>query len=391
MHQTSLALEPLARTGHPLVRGSDAPGDLTLERSLCSAGPAVVGPIGPGDSGSADPVAFQIGWDHAQHGLVPPAALLDGSAVGQGWRAGRAVFGARVAASTRALRQWLALRLQAWRLGAPLDPARLTPGTLARLDTPYCPVTRQPLGGSEALAPVPMRLCEERPFTAENLVVVSRTVAKARAGLTAAQILQRAERMQREDASAQAGLDAAAWARLASLTSLATELPGAQAARVPLRVLPPAHVQVCNPVQALQAALTQGLRLPGWSRRAAAIAGQLPRTALRHDFNLFVGALAARLMEIDPEAAERELRWALEDAWADRRVQRRWAQFGVLLDNNECEDLLAQVQDCCGRPMLPRRHERAARPLRAGPLRSPDSRPCVRARQTRGPSLRAAS
>ncbi|HNU10129.1 MAG TPA: hypothetical protein PKJ45_02050 [Rubrivivax sp.] len=336
-------------------------------------------------------MAFQIGWDHAQHGLVPPAALLDGSAVGQGWRAGRAVFGARVAASTRALRQWLALRLQAWRLGAPLDPARLTPGTLARLDTPYCPVTRQPLGGSEALAPVPMRLCEERPFTAENLVVVSRTVAKARAGLTAAQILQRAERMQREDASAQAGLDAAAWARLASLTSLATELPGAQAARVPLRVLPPAHVQVCNPVQALQAALTQGLRLPGWSRRAAAIAGQLPRTALRHDFNLFVGALAARLMEIDPEAAERELRWALEDAWADRRVQRRWAQFGVLLDNNECEDLLAQVQDCCGRPMLPRRHERAARPLRAGPLRSPDSRPCVRARQTRGPSLRAAS
>ena len=43
-----------------------------------------------------DQAGFQIGWDHAHHGLVPPAGLLlDGTPIGQGWRAGRAVFGRR--------------------------------------------------------------------------------------------------------------------------------------------------------------------------------------------------------------------------------------------------------------------------------------------------------
>jgi hypothetical protein len=250
---------------------------------------------------------------------------------------------------------------------------RLDARGLARLGTLHCPVTRQPLGGSEALAPVPMRLCEERPFTTENLVIVSRTAAQARAGLTAAQILQRAERMQREDAPPQAGLDAAAWARLASLCSFALELPHAQAVRVPLRVLPPPELRLCNPVQALQAALTQILRLPGWSRRAAAIADQLPRPELRHDFNLFVGALAARLMEIPLDADARESDWAMADAWADARVQRRWAQFAIQLDGPACRALLARVQRGSARPMLPRRHERMAgvAPGRAAPRKRP--------------------
>jgi hypothetical protein len=48
-----------------------------------------------------------------------------------------------------------------------------------------------------------------------------------------------------------------------------------------------------------------------------------------------VGALAARLMTIPLDASPRELRWAQEDAWADGRVQRRWAQFAVQLSAAE--------------------------------------------------------
>lgn len=244
------------------------------------------------------------------------------------------------------------------------------PGPLPHASA-YCPVTRQALGPNDAVAPMPMRLSEEHPPARDNLVLASRSAAQARAGLTAAQIVQQAERMQREGLSTHSGLDAAAWARLASLTSLATPLPQLQAVRVPLRALPPAGARLRNPVQALQAALTQGLCLPGWSRRAAAIADALPQAALRHDFNLFVGALAARLMAIALDADEIEQQWAMEDAWADGRVQRRWAQFAIQLDAAQCRALLARVQRCCRQAMLPRRHEAPGAEGRAVPPRLP--------------------
>jgi len=45
-------------------------------------------------AGPADRIGFDIGWDHAHHGLVPPAELLhQGTPVMQGWLAGKAVFG----------------------------------------------------------------------------------------------------------------------------------------------------------------------------------------------------------------------------------------------------------------------------------------------------------
>lgn len=260
---------------------------------------------------------------------------------------------------------------------ATLEPAspghRIDGRGRAPLGSLHCPVTRLPLGGVAANAPQPMRLCEQRPFEPGNLVIVSRAALQARASAAAAQILQQAERLAREAGATAAGLDAAAWARLASLCSFALELPHAQAVRVPLRVLPPPELRLCNPAQALQAALTQSLRLPGWSRRAAAIADHLPRPELRHDFNLFVGALAARLMEIPLDADARESDWAMADAWADARVQRRWAQFAIQLDGPACRALLARVQRGSARPMLPRRHERmtGVAPGRAAPRKLP--------------------
>ena len=304
------------------------------------------------DTLSADPLdrtGFDIGWDHARHALVPPAELmLDGTPVSQGWRAARAVFGHRTVAAGRHVRQWLALRLQAWREGAAFDDLQVTPHYLGQLETRHCPVTRAPLGGAlhGADSPVIARLNAAAGYAAGNLLVLSRRAARALQGCSAEQARERAERLARLPAGSLIDeLDAAHWARLATLTSLAQPLPQVQAARLPLRALPPNRVRVLNAAQGLQSLLTLRLQAAGWSRRARAIADLLPRPELRHDFNLFVGALAVPLMSIPGQLSPRELRWAQEDAWADGRVQRRWAQFAVQLSAAECEAWLRRLID----------------------------------------------
>ncbi len=302
------------------------------------------------DTPPADPhdrVGFDIGWDHARHALVPPAGLmLAGTPIGEGWRAARAVFGHRTVAAGRSLRQWLDLRLRAWREAVVLDLRQVTPQFLAQLETRHCPVTRAAFGGHPDgdTAPVITRLRDDDAYVAGNLLLLSRAAARAKAGRDAAQVLQQAERLARlgDDACDQ-GLDAAAWLRLACLMSLAVELPAAQVARLPLRALPPGRVQLRNPAQGLQTLLTLRLQAAGWSRRARAVADLLPRAELRHDFNLFVGALAVPLMRIAADATPLQQRWALEDAWAEGRVQRRWAQFAVQLSVDEAQALLQRL------------------------------------------------
>lgn len=305
-------------------------------------------------------VGFDIGWEHARHALVPPAALVladapAASPVGQGWRAGRAVFGTRTAAATRAVRRWLALRLQAWQEGVVFEDHQVTPQHLVQLDTRFCPVTRKPLGGAPDGddAPVLVRLRDDAGYAAGNLLLLSRAAARAKAGRSAVQLLDLAARQARipsdlpAKATATAGddgaLDADAWARLATLASFAIELPQAEAARVPLRALPPNRVRVLNPAQGLQVLLTLRLQAAGWSRRAAAMADLLPRQALRHDFNLFVGALAARLMAIPGDADARLQRWAQEDAWACPRVQRRWSHLMLQFAADEADAWLQRL------------------------------------------------
>lgn len=301
------------------------------------------------DDLSADPldrVGFDIGWDHARHALVPPPQLmLAGTPISQGWSAGRAVFGRRAAVATRAVRQWLALRLQAWREGACYEDLQLTPHYLAQLEATHCPVTRLPLGGAPDGddAPLLVRLREDAGYAAGNLVVLSRRAVRARGGLGALDLIERTERLAREGIDAADGLDSAAWARWATLASLAVPQAQGQAVRVPLRALPPNRVRVLNPAQGLQLLLTLRLQAAGWSRRARAVAELLPRAELRHDFNLFVGALAARLMTTPADAQGLALRWAQEDAWACGRVQRRWAQFALQMTADECEQLVQRL------------------------------------------------
>lgn len=288
----------------------------------------------------ADRCAFDIGWDHARHGLVPPAhLLLADNPVCQGWMAGKAVFGRRPMVCGRYTRQWLALRLRAWREGVVFDEQAVTPNYLGQIHSPHCPVLRTALGGApgSADAAVIERINLQAGYAAGNLVVLSAQAAAARLGINLQQAVRWARQCESTGESTQ-GLGAAAWWRVAALTSYAQPLSLAEAASLPLALMPPNRVRLLNAAQGLQALLTQTFAAPGWSTRCQALAQKLPAHTLRQDFNLFVGAMAPRVLEADDEPRARRL--ALEDAWLHERVQRRWQHFMLSLGAQGVQTLL---------------------------------------------------
>lgn len=302
-----------------------------------------------------DATGFAIGWDHAHHRVTPPLAHLDGrNPVGQGWTAGRAAFGERRLRATAAVRQWLALRLQAWQEGATFEDQQVNPAFLARIDADVCPVTRAALllatgGDDDATA---LRLNTAAAYAAGNLAVVSRRVAQAwgaegcRGDLGAAQA--RAAALAEGQVQAVGDdLDADAWQRLVVLASFATPLPHAQAALLPLRVLPPNRVRVINPVQALQVMLTLQFSQAGYARRllglAALVQAVAPGADARQAFQIFMHTLLARRLAVGPLAEPPALRQAMEDTWADALVQRRWQRLASRLDAAGCELLLQRA------------------------------------------------
>ena len=295
---------------------------------------------------AADPcesTGFDIGWDHAHHGLVPPPGLLlAGTPVCQGWMAGKAVFGRRVLAATRAVRVWLELRTLAWRQGVSFDSQQVTPNHLTQIHSPLCPVLRQPVGGAagDALAATVQRLNPLAAYAAGNLATLSQRAAQALASVDVAQAVRKARCAERSAALVD-GLSAAAWWRLATLRAFATPLPFFEAACLPLAVLPPNRVRVLNSAQGLQALVTLQFVTPGWSQRARGLAAMLPAHTVRHDFNLFIGALAPRVLEAGP--GTQAVRRALEDAWLHERVQRRWQHFVLSLGEAATDALLQRA------------------------------------------------
>lgn len=290
-----------------------------------------------------DRIGFDLGWDHAHHGLVPPAELLlDGTPIGQGWRAGRTVFGRRTLAATQTTRVWLALRLRAWREGLPFEGQLVTAHYVAQLQVERCPVTRQMLGGApgEPDAAVIERLNPHAGYAAGNLAQLSQRAAAALRTVDVLSALRHARRAH-DSGTVVDGLDAGAWWRLATLRAYATPMPFHEAARLPLAALPPNRVRLLNTAQGLQALLTMQFCSPGWSARCREIGALLPEHTLRQDYNLFVGALAPRLLEAgnDPVAQRR----ALEDAWLHDRVQRRWQHFLLSLGEVAAEALIEKA------------------------------------------------
>ena len=304
---------------------------------------------------TVDRTGFAIGWDHAHHRVTPPLCHLDDhSPVRQGWAAGRAAFGTRTLRPTAAARQWLALRLQAWLHGQAFEEVQVNPAFLARIDTEVCPVRRVPLllcSGTADDAQV-VRLNTRAAYAAGNLAVVSAPVATALASVEPAQAQAMADRLTAAAADPGAApgeapqwdsLDAAAWQRVAVLASFTTPMSHAQAALLPLRVLPPNRVRVINPVQALQVVLTQQFSAAGYARRLLGLAALMPSSETRQAFHIFMHTVLARRLAVGPTPTPLALRQALEDTWADPLVNRRWQRLALRLDAAECEQLLQRA------------------------------------------------
>lgn len=291
------------------------------------------------DTQLADPqVGFDIGWDHARHGLPPPPEQwLDGNPLHQGWRAGKACFGERTLGASHRVRLWLALRLHAWLRNRAFELAEVTPHYLGQIEVAICPITRRPLVQAETSVD---RVNHQAGYAAGNLAVMSVQANRAKAALGWDEALVRARQAEAAESGHVDGLDAAAWARLAVLSSFVTPLPHEQAAKLPLRVLPPNRLRLLNPVQGLQALVTRELGRPDGTRRLRELAAMLPLEAQRLHFHRFLSAMLPRRIEAGRDADAWTLRHALEDAWCDARVNRCWQRFALQLDAALIERLL---------------------------------------------------
>ena len=309
-----------------------------------------------------DRIGFQIGWDHAHHRITPPLRHLDAhNPVGQGWSAGRTAFGARQLRATAAVRQWLALRLLAWQQGEVFEDVQVNPSFLARIDVEQCPVSRQPLTlcAAQHSDAIVCRLNPAAAYAAGNLAVISQQVAQAwsqgdggghwQAAMARAEALRQAQAQASAEISGTApspatdGLDAAAWLRLAVLASFATPLLHAQAALLPLCLLPPNRVRVINPVQALQVMLSLQFSQAGYARRLLGLAALMPGSEARRAFQIFMHTLLARRLALSVTATPLQLRQAMEDSWGDTLVNRRWQRLTVWLSAADCELLLQRA------------------------------------------------
>jgi hypothetical protein len=296
--------------------------------------------VRPADA--VDATGFEIGWDHAHYRLTPPPQhLAESLPVHQGWQAGTAVFGTRTLKATPHVRKWLQLRLNAWSRGRAFEGLQVTPHFLAQIDVPVCPITRTPLShasgaGSDASVD---RVCNQAGYAAGNLAVMSTRVNQAKADLGWDDALTVMRQLEASGLDTLDGLAPVHWSRLGVLMSFVTPLPHAQAAMLPLLVLPPNRLRLLNPVQALQAVVTLAFTQAQAVPRLRELLAHLP-APMRHDFQVFVLTLQARRLAIGMQTAGLALRHALEDLWADAAVNRRWQRFALQLTEADAERLV---------------------------------------------------
>ena len=290
----------------------------------------------------ADP-GDAIGFEYARYGMVPPAPCLwPGHPIREGWERGRRLMTRRTRPATLAVTRWLALRLAAWQRGEAFDDHQITPQVLRSLEVAtHCPVTGRALQNDACVAPIDVA----RGWVAGNLVLLAPAIAERWMTIDWAIANDALARAESEPDVAVDGLPLRTWRRIVSLKSQATPLPHAQAAAIPLLVLPPNRIRLVNPIQELQAVLTLQLAVPGWGQRARGLAESLP-AALRVQFNLFFNSLLAQALRQGHGAAKSdvpEMRDALATAWGDAVVMRRWGLFASLLDADLAETLVERL------------------------------------------------
>ena len=291
-------------------------------------------------------VGFELGWDYAHYrDSLPAPYAQEPSPLRNGLLAGQAAFGTRTLAATRHVRKWLQLRLHAWLRGRSVELVQVTPNYLQQIDASHCPITRVALSSAtlEGTDASIDRVRNDAGYAAGNLAVMSTKAnhAKAAFGLRDAQRF--VQQIESEQLSGLGGLTAEQWSRVATLCSFVEPLPHDEACALPLRVLPPNRLRLFNPVQALQAFISQQLLKPGWSARISRFEDLLPGKALRRDFKSFFMSLLPRVIEAGRSGDVSHARWAIEDAWRASLVQQRWARFALQLTAAQCESLLARA------------------------------------------------
>lgn len=324
---------------------------LDLETLYCRAKSALhrsttmtSSPVLPSASIHSDP-GFEIGWDFAHYRLVPPIEqLLPGHPVRNGWEAGQAVFGVRTLRATPHVKKWLQLRLGAWMRGKAFDLVQVTPNFLERIDVAVCPITGSALThatGTDSDGSVD-RVNNQAGYAAGNLAVMSVRANRAKSAYDwqdAAAFVRQIERGQLGEID---GLNAREWARLAALMSYCTPLSHAEAANLPLLVLPSPRLRLLNPVQAVQAGLTLCFARFDRAPKVDALVRIFPR-CVHDEVRLFVTTLLARRIAAGPTANGAQLGALLEAAWCEPLIIRRWQRVALRMDPASCEAVAAAL------------------------------------------------
>lgn len=290
-------------------------------------------------------IGFELGWDYAHHHLVPPAPYgQEPSPLRNGLLAGQAAFGARTLKPTRAVRKWLQLRLHAWLRGRSIDLFQVTPNYLEQIDVSHCPITRVALSSAtlDSSDGSIDRVRNDAGYAAGNLAVMSTKANHAKAAYGFRDALAFVKQIEAGKLGGIDGLTASQWSRVAVLCSFVEPLPHDEACTLPLLVLPPNRLRLFNPVQALQAFVSQQLLAPGWSHRISRLEALLPGKPARRAFQTFFHALLPRVLEAARGNAL-HTRWAIEDAWRNPLVAARWTRFAKLLSAEPCEAVVAKA------------------------------------------------
>lgn len=301
-------------------------------------------------------LGFELGWDYAHYRVEPPAPYAQqSSALRHGLLAGQAAFGERVLTASLEVRKWLHLRLHAWLRGRSVELFQITPHYLQQIDSRHCPITRGELSSGSARdsdASVD-RVRNDAGYAAGNLVVMSARANQAKGAHGFADSMAIVRQLDDRPLLEIGGLGAKAWRRIAILCSFVEPMAHADACTLPLLVLPPRRLHLFNPVQALQLVISSQLLCPGWAKRSRGFEVLLSGTAQRRAYQAFFHALLPRVLESVAPAVRQArneqdvqtLRWAIEDAWCNPPVLRRWTAFARLLDAGVCERLLGQIAE----------------------------------------------
>jgi hypothetical protein len=304
-------------------------------------------------------IGFELGWDYAHHRLSPPAPYgLDPSPLFSGLLAGQAAFGTRTLQPTRSVRKWLQLRLHAWLRGRSVELFQVTPHYLQQLDVSHCPIRRVALSSAsmEGTDASVDRVRNDAGYAAGNLAVMSAQANHAKAAYGYRDAMKFALALEAGKHPAVGGtplgskpvgglhgLTASQWARVAVLCSFVEPLTHEEACGLPMLLLPPNRLHLLNPAQALQAFVSQQLLKAGWSQRVSRMEALLPGKPTRRALRDFFHALLPRVLEAGRTQEAHRARWAIEDAWRNPLVLRRWSAFARQLTAVQCEALIVRA------------------------------------------------